>query len=131
MKSIVAIVLASLIFGNSLLPNFGFDQSAKVAELVGHFQEHRRADPSLNFLDFLAMHYGAGSEHRKHPSHNHQHLPSMGHHATPGFISGMETVMPTPPFQATSLARSISSRYSNFYQYTALSSLLNPPRRAV
>lgn len=128
MKSIVAFVLACWMLGGSLLPGFGIDQSAHLGDLVQHYQQHQRADIKLSFTHFLKMHYGADSEHQKHPNHSHHNLPSSGHSvliyaptalrlASPNL---MQVLMPT---------NSVFFRKADLYSFLAVFALINPPRR--
>ena len=114
--------------GSSLLPGFGVEQSAKVVELIQHYQHHRQEAPDLSFMDFMAMHYGPDSEHQKHPNHSHHNLPSAGHAAS--------VFTPTPvQFNATLLTsvvihlQTAFPRYTNLYSFLAVFPLINPPRR--
>ncbi|WP_420149060.1 hypothetical protein [Spirosoma sp.] len=49
MKPIVASLLNIQILEGSLLTGFGVDQSSRLIDLVQHFQQHREAEPDLNF----------------------------------------------------------------------------------
>ncbi|WP_461080620.1 hypothetical protein [Spirosoma flavus] len=127
MKSILALWMTMLMLGSSLFPGFGVDQSNKVVDLIQHFQEHRKTEPALSFLDFIVMHYGVNSEHHKHPNHSHHNLPTIGH-AIPGF-----TPTPTQLFTLAALTILLLSRraffgYANLYSFVRVTSLINPPR---
>ncbi|MBD2755224.1 hypothetical protein [Spirosoma validum] len=128
MKSLVAFLLAGLILGSSLLPGFGVDQSAKLVELIQHYQQHRKTDPDLSFTDFMAMHYGENSEHHKHPNHSHQNLPSAGH-AAPVFTPSAVRLVSASSQPVIFLKQTVFSRYSNLYSFLAVFSMINPPRR--
>ncbi|ADB39189.1 hypothetical protein [Spirosoma linguale] len=127
MKSIVALLLAGLMLGSSLLPGFGIDQSAKWVELLQHYEHHRETDTQLGFMDFLEMHYGANSEHQKHPNHSHHNLPTVGH-AVPAFSSTAIRL------HFSSVVGAILSNKADFfskadlYSFLAVFSLINPPR---
>ncbi|MCX6216859.1 hypothetical protein [Spirosoma sp.] len=127
MKSIVALLLAGLMLGSSLLPGFGIDQSAKWVELMQHYKHHRQTDAQLSFMDFLGMHYGANSEHQKHPNHSHHNLPTVGH-AVPVFSSTAVRL------HFASVVGAILSHKADFfskadlYSFLAVFSLINPPR---
>lgn len=128
MKSLVAFLLAGLILGSSLLPGFGVDQSAKLVELIQHYQQHRETDPDLGFTDFMAMHYGENSEHQKHPNHSHQNLPAAGHAAS-AFTSNTVRLVGAAYVPVAFVAQTGFSRYSNLYSFLSVFSLINPPRR--
>lgn len=128
MKSIVAFLLAIQVLGSSLLPGFGVDQSAKLVDLVQHFEQHRQTEPHLNFLDFMVMHYGANSEHQKHPNHSHHNLPSVGH-TVPVFTTPSVVFLSLTALSVLLLAKTACFRYANLYSFVSVSSLINPPRR--
>ena len=128
MKSLVALLLAGLILGSSLLPGFGVDQSTKLVELIQHYQQHRKTEPDLSFTDFMAMHYGENSEHHKHPNHSHQNLPAAGH-AAPAFTSTAVRLIVAANAPVAFFTQTTFSRYSNLYSFLSVVSLINPPRR--
>ena len=127
MKLVVAIVLSCWILGGSLLPGFGIDQSAHLGDLVQHYQQHRKADPGLSFADFLKMHYGANSEHQKHPNHSHQNLPSSGH-SVPAYTP-TDVRLVEPSFQFLLLTSSKFFGKEDLYSFLAVFALINPPRK--
>ncbi|GAB4017419.1 hypothetical protein [Spirosoma koreense] len=127
MRKIVAFVLACWMLGGSVLPGFGIDQSAHWGDLMVHFQEHRQTNPNLSFADFLAMHYGANSEHQKHPNHSHQNLPSSSHSA-PVYTPGAIRLEVTTPVQFLRSARAEFFRKADLYTFLAIFALINPPR---
>ncbi|WP_461091495.1 hypothetical protein [Spirosoma gilvum] len=111
-----------------MLPSFGVDQFSRFVDLAQHYREHRQLQPGLSFLDFMEMHYGANSEHQKHPNHSHHNLPAVGH--------TIPVCSPTPfllfviaSLAVLLLARSACFRYANLYSFLSVSSLINPPRR--
>ena len=127
MKPFVAFVLASWMLGGSLLPGFSIDQSSHWGDLVQHYQQHRRADTSLSFIDFITMHYGADSEHQKHPNHSHQNLPSVSHCA-PVFTPS--TIWLSAPVLFQVLVGTVADffRKADLYSFLAVFALINPPR---
>ena len=128
MKSIVACLLAGLMVGSSLLPGFGVEQSTKLVELIQHYQQHVKEAPELGFVDFMVMHYGANSEHQKHPNHSHHNLPSAGH-TVPAFAPAAVRFGVSTHAPIVLLARTSFFRYTNLYSFLAIFSLINPPRR--
>ncbi|GAB3018477.1 hypothetical protein [Spirosoma pulveris] len=127
MKSIVALLLAGLMLGSSLLPGFSIDQSAKWVELMQHYKQHREADAQLGFLDFLGMHYGANSEHQKHPNHSHHNLPTAGH-TVPVFSSNAVAVHFSAAVGAILSTKADFFSKADLYSFLAVFSLINPPR---
>ena len=127
MKSALAVLLAGLLLGSSLLPGFGIGQSAKWVELINHYQEHRQTDTQLGLYEFLVMHYGANSEHQKHPNHDHHNLPaatqvvlSIAPHTT-----GFEPVSANP---VCFLPKVTFSHRADLYAFLSVFALINPPR---
>jgi len=127
MKSIVAFLLAGLVLGSSLLPGFGVDQSAKLVDLVQHYQEHRQTEPELSFLDFMVMHYGVNSEHQKHPNHSHQNLPSSSH-SVPVYTPGSVRLVAISSVQFLISAKADYFRKADLYAFLGVFALINPPR---
>lgn len=130
MKSIVALLLAGLMLGSSLLPGFSIDQSAKWVELMQHYKQHRSDDAQLSFMDFLAMHYGANSEHQKHPKHSHQNLPTGGH-TVPAFSPGTIRLHFFSAVGAIPASKTAFARTADLYSFLSVFSLINPPRTLV
>ncbi len=114
--------------GGSFLPGFGMDQTAHLGDLIEHYREHKALDQSLSFVDFYKMHYGANSEHQKHPNHSHHNLPTAGHSVsvyTPAAIR-----LSAPSFsQVTLTATSEYFRRIDLYSFLAVFALINPPRK--
>ena len=113
--------------GGSLLPGFGSDQSAHLGDLVQHYQQHRKTDPGLSFAHFLKMHYGADSEHQKHPNHSHQNLPTGGH-AVPAYTPAAVRLT-EPSFRMLLLASSKFLGEIDLYSFLSVFALINPPRK--
>ncbi|QMW01009.1 hypothetical protein [Spirosoma foliorum] len=127
MKSIVAFLLAGLVLGSSLLPGFGVDQSARLVDLVEHYQEHRQTEPELGFLDFMVMHYGVNSEHQKHPNHSHQNLPSSSH-SMPVYTAQAIRLLLVSSASVLIAAKADFVRKADLYDFLATFALINPPR---
>jgi hypothetical protein len=128
MKALVAFILATQVLVSSLLPGFGVDQSAKLVDLAQHYQQHRKTEPDLGFLDFMEMHYGANAEHQKHPNHSHHNLPAVGH-AVSAFTEPSVMLLLLMALSVLLLAQTTCFRYANLYSFVNVSSLINPPRR--
>ncbi|MGM9511103.1 hypothetical protein ACS5NO_25430 [Larkinella sp. GY13] len=128
MKPFVALLLACWMLGGSLLPGFSIDQTAHWGDLVQHFQQHRATDARLGFIDFIKMHYGADSEHQKHPNHSHQNLPSVGHSA-PVFTPNTVWLSAPAFCQVLVVSKADFFRKADLYSFLAVFALINPPRR--
>ncbi len=127
MKSFVTVLFAGWILLGGLLPGFSIDQSVHLGDLVQHFQEHRRENKELTFVSFLDMHYGANSDHQKHPKHSHNKLPVS---SQPVFVYASSTVKLADllPVQYLVSSASASFAWVNFYSFLAVFALINPPR---
>lgn len=127
MKSALAVLLAGLLLSSSLLPGFGIGQSAKWAELIGHYQQHRQTDAHLGLYDFLVMHYGANSEHQKHPNHDHHNLPASTHVVLAIAPSGAR-FEPISTNSVYFLPQATFSHQADLYAFLSVFALINPPR---
>jgi len=70
MRNVVAILLISL----HLAGNTELGQIFKLPNLIQHFFQHYRQDPSISFLKFIAMHY-AGDDGTKEDDDFDNQLP--------------------------------------------------------
>ncbi|MFC5408592.1 hypothetical protein ACFPMF_04695 [Larkinella bovis] len=127
MKPFVAFVLACWMLVGSLLPGFSLDQSSHWGDLMQHYQQHRKAETGLSFIDFIKMHYGADSEHQKHPNHSHQNLPSVGH-SVPVFTPNTIWLSAPAFCQVLIKATAVFFRKADLYSFLAVFALINPPR---
>lgn len=98
-KRLATLCLALLMLVGSLIPQNDLRELAKLPQLLEHYADHQTpAGGGLSFRAFLALHYGAGSDHyaRRHASHHeqdHHDLPLRCHHDCPVVVF----VMPVPP----------------------------------
>ncbi len=129
MKQLLAIGLALLFFGGSLVPSMSAEQIIRLPELVTHFHEHQREEgQNLSAWSFLMEHYSSDSQHHKAPKHSHSRLPSFdGGHSTYDFtpilqLAPCEPLVHELPAVAVFCLRHFNARL-------ALSSLFQPPRR--
>jgi len=51
-------ILAILLISIHLTGNTEVGQLLKLPQLISHFFQHHRQDPSIDFFEFIAMHYG-------------------------------------------------------------------------
>jgi hypothetical protein len=51
-------ILVILLFSIHLTGNTEVGQLLKLPQLISHFFQHHRQDPSIDFFEFIAMHYG-------------------------------------------------------------------------
>ena len=128
MKQLLAIGLALLLFGGSLVPSMSTEQLARLPELVTHFHEHQREEgQSLSVWSFLMEHYRSDSQHHKTSKHSHSRLPSFdGGHSTYDFTRILQLAPCEPLVHELSAVAVFGLRHFN--ARLALSSLFQPPR---
>ena len=87
MRATVAFVLGILMLLGSFVPDNDLSELAKLPQLVEHYEyHHSAAGGGLNFGQFIAEHYGAGTKHYTgcmlSPRHrqDHHNLPLRCHH---------------------------------------------------
>jgi hypothetical protein len=70
----------------TLVPSTMWTDMGKIANLVEHFQEHKKADSSITFWSFIELHYG--SDFKKHQTaHDHSKLPLKNTHPSVSTLS--------------------------------------------
>ena len=92
MRATIAVFLGLLMLLGSVVPENNLGELAKLPELVKHYEfHHSAAGGGLNFGEFIAEHYGAGTRHYDgcslSPRHqqDHHNLPLRSHH---GYAAG-------------------------------------------
>ncbi len=70
-------ILSTLI--KALVPAMDTSELAKLPLLFEHFEAHRASDRSMDFLDFLVLHYTDARHHQEDHS-THSQLPFGQHH---------------------------------------------------
>lgn len=137
MRSTIAFFLGILLLLGSLVPENDLGELAKLPQLVEHYDyHHSAAGGGLNFGQFIAEHYGAGTKHydgyRLSARHqqDHHNLPLRCHH---GCVALSFVVVPATrvAFVArpeTALVRAYRVAAAPRYAFTFSSSLAQPPR---
>lgn len=74
--------LAILLISVHLVGNTEAGQLFKLPQLLQHFFQHHHLDPSINFIEFIAMHYG-GDDGTSADDDFDQELPwhNLNHHS--------------------------------------------------
>ncbi|MEJ8802106.1 hypothetical protein [Pontibacter sp. H249] len=76
------------IFIGSLLPNSDLHELTKIPALLQHYQEHQKnANKTLNFIDFLKMHYACAAEQQSTDEHESLPFKQMGNSAYDYFVN--------------------------------------------
>lgn len=126
-KKVSIIVVATVIFLESLLPNgLGISQVSRLGQLYHHYLEHKEAGNSLG--EFLWMHYSSDSGHKTNKEH--KNLPSFESQIS--FFAYVHSVSfdIESCFKANTVFNELSCSlvYSNLYRFQYLKFLLNPPQ---
>jgi hypothetical protein len=81
MKKYLSISLLFIFSLTALVPPTIWNDMGKIANLIEHFQEHKKEDASISFWSFLTLHYG--KDFQKHQTaHDHSKLPLKNTHPT-------------------------------------------------
>ncbi len=127
MKKLLSLSLALLLFCGSLLPQGDVEELFKIPYLIQHYyQEHS----NQAFLDFLAEHYGNGTNAQVHQQadQDHQKLPLKQHDH-----QGLQIFNFLPSFWSATLTSSETPRIDSFldsknlYHFIQSSKFLRPP----
>lgn len=121
----------------SVVPENDLGELAKLPQLVEHYQyHHSAAGGGLNFGQFIAEHYGAGTKHYAgcslSPRHqqDHQNLPLRCHHGygTVGFVvaAAIRPVFVTQ--RETTDLQAYRAAATPRYAFSFSASLGQPPR---
>jgi hypothetical protein len=104
---------------------------SKIANLIEHFQEHKKEDSSISFWSFIALHYG--SDFKKHQKeHDHSKLPLKITHpsvSTLIVVSDIHysTINMDNPLASLKQEQSLPSFHQNFIS-RSLTDIWQPPR---
>jgi hypothetical protein len=77
MKRIYSLILCSLLFLGSLMPQYDMEELAKTPYLIAHFQAHQKIDTNISFFAFIEEHYFKNLESTK--DLKHKNLPFYQH----------------------------------------------------
>lgn len=126
MKQVFAILLSlQLLSANSFFPEL-----AKLPFLLKHFQEHQIAEPDIDFIAFLTLHYFNPNHESKDVTH-HKTLPLKSSHfaqaeifnisdnAIPSFITPIAQIVDN---------ESIMSQTDSFVDSKIYFSIFQPPQ---
>ena len=80
-RNVIAIVLSIVFLAESALPLMELHELSKVPALMEHFEKHKKENPGITFLAFLALHY-SNTEHHEQDQQAHHQLPFSHHHHT-------------------------------------------------
>src|SRR6476469_7291812 len=137
MRATIAFFLGILMLLGSFIPENDLGELAKLPSLVEHYEyHHSAAGGGLNFSQFIAEHYGAGTKHYTgcvlSPRHqqDHHNLPLRCHH---GCVVLSFVVAPVPRlvFAArteTAVVRAYRAATVPRYTFCFSTSLGQPPR---
>lgn len=137
MHATIAFFLGILMLLGSFVPENDLGELAKLPSLVEHYQyHHSAAGGGLNFGQFIAEHYGAGTKHYAgctlSPRHqqDHQNLPLRCHHGcgTVSFVVAPVTRLVFVARPETAVAPAYHAAVALRYAFSVSNSLGQPPR---
>jgi hypothetical protein len=123
------LLIISLIFLH-LIANTDLIEVFSLGKLISHFQEHKKSNPTVSFIDFLNMHY-IGDDGNTTDDNKDMELPF--HHPN---VHSFDTVIYSLPQTGTIknnqelfyLNKPLANRFKIYIQQNYLSTLLQPPR---
>lgn len=74
------IILAFLLFSETLFPRMDAHELAKIPALLEHYRHHKHLNPEIGFFSFLELHYN-DPQHHENDHSTHDKLPFSNHHA--------------------------------------------------
>lgn len=137
MRATIAFFLGILMLLGSFVPENDLGELAKLPSLVEHYQyHHSAAGGGLNFGQFIAEHYGAGTKHYAgctlSPRHqqDHQNLPLRCHHGcgTVSFVVAPVTRLVFVARPETAVSPAYHVAVAPRYAFSPSNSLGQPPR---
>ena len=136
MRATVAFFLGILMLLGSFVPENDLGELAKLPQLVEHYQyHHSAAGGGLNFGEFIAEHYGAGTKHysgcslsQRHQQ-DHHNLPLRSHHGgTVNFVVAAATRLVFVAQPETANLPAYRAAAAPRYAFIFSASLGQPPR---
>lgn len=108
------------------MPGQGFAELHKIPVLISHYKQHQQEEHQhqLTFSEFLVMHYGDTSSHKK--EENHDDLP-LFHTCCVNFLfiaEKTEIVL----FQDIEQPLLLTTEVNNEYNYNLYHTIFQPPR---
>lgn len=137
MRATFAFFLGMLMLLGSFVPENDLGELAKLPELAKHYEYHHSSvGGGLNFGQFIAEHYGAGTKHYDgcslSPRHqqDHHNLPLRCHHGCVllHFVVASATRVTFMARPETAVARTYRAAAAPRYAFTFSASLGQPPR---
>jgi hypothetical protein len=137
MRTTVAFVLGLLMLLGSFIPENDLGELAKLPQLVEHYEyHHSAAGGGLNFGQFIAEHYGAGTKHyagctlsSRHQK-DHHNLPLRCHHGCVAlsFVVAPVTRIVFVARPETAVTAAYRAAAAPRYAFSLSNSLGQPPR---
>ncbi|GAB3869472.1 hypothetical protein GCM10028824_16500 [Hymenobacter segetis] len=137
MRAPLAFFLGILMLLGSFVPENDLGELAKLPQLVEHYEyHHSAAGGGLNFGQFIAEHYGAGTKHYAgctlSPRHqqDHHNLPLRCHHGcvTLSFVVAPVTRLVFVARPETAVVPTYRAAIAPRYAFSFSTSLGQPPR---
>lgn len=124
-KKTIPIFLAFYFLLAALMPNMDLHELGKIPDLVAHYTEHTRSNGDMNFLEFIAFHYGEESH---NPSDGHS-LPFKDHPCCTFFHTFITPIQPflldfTPFYASPEYNDTYTSHFTSLFAI----SIWQPPQ---
>ena len=127
MRSLLIIVLINVhLFGNT-----GLGQLIKLPQLITHYKKNHKNNPSLNFFQFLVMHY-AGDDGTTADDNEDRQLPCHDYHHSGIFfvLAPVKNIEPCSDLLVYSKKVIYASHLLTYNSSEHIFSFLQPPRIA-
>lgn len=123
-------MLLAFFFSLQIVTNNAFAEDVlRIPSLVEHYQHHQEKEShGLSFLDFITLHYGAGSENYKDIDHHSlplKHSSDVGHVHVPSVFTVSESGV---GFSNVSIEIKHVHFYTSFIPNNNLESIFQPPK---
>ncbi|MBN9399775.1 MAG: hypothetical protein J0I17_06315 ['Candidatus Kapabacteria' thiocyanatum] len=128
MQRFIATIMMFFLAAVSVLPGMDVHEAEKLPDLIRHYRHHLAEAPSseMTFLEFMALHYGAGRT--GHKEQEHESLPLKSHASPcPGHFVTVDDV-PTVSFAVPAALPTDTIERPAPLPRSTPSSIFQPPR---
>lgn len=131
MKQFISINLLIIFSLTTLVPSTLWSDMGKIANLIEHFQEHKKEDSSISFWSFIGLHYG--SDFQQHQTaHDHSKLPLKNTHPSVNALILLSDIN-QPPLNillesATPEKKQVMPSFNQHFISRNLTDIWQPPR---
>lgn len=126
MKQLVVIILFFQVLIGGVLPIHDKDETKGIPNLIQHYYAHlRESKGELSIIEFLSLHYKAGSQHHEN---EHEKLPPFHWHEIHYITAFQFAALQVQPPRISILTVSPHFTWENFYSYISQNTSLDPPK---